>query len=80
MEKAPIRTALITARNFSTFERVIRTFEAWNVRVDEAFFLGGVEKSKVVRSFNADIFFDDQDVHLDSVSRKTPSAKVPYQK
>jgi len=78
MEKAPIRTALITARNFSTFERVIRTFEAWNVRVDEAFFLGGVEKSEVVRSFNADIFFDDQDVHLDSVSRKTPSAKVPY--
>ena len=78
MEKAPIRTALITARNFSTFERVIRTFEAWNVRVDEAFFLGGVEKGEVVRSFNADIFFDDQDVHLDSVSRKTPSAKVPY--
>jgi 5'-nucleotidase len=78
MEKAPIRTALITARNFSTFERVIRTFEAWNVRVDEAFFLGGVEKGEVVKSFNADIFFDDQDVHLDSVSRKTPSAKVPY--
>jgi len=80
MEKAPIRTALITARNFSTFERVIRTFEAWNVRVDEAFFLGGVEKGAVVKSFNADIFFDDQDVHLESVSHKTPSAKVPYKK
>jgi len=78
LEKSPIRTALITARNFSTFERVIRTFEAWNVRVDEAFFLGGVEKGKVVRSFGADIFFDDQDVHLKNVSNKTPSAKVPY--
>ena len=78
MEEAPIRTSLITARNFVTFERVIRTFEAWGVRVDEAFFLGGVEKSKIVKAFEADIFFDDQDVHLESVSQKTPSAKVPY--
>ena len=80
MEEAPLRTSLITARNFVTFERVIRTFEAWNVRVDEAFFLGGVEKSKVVKAFDADIFFDDQDVHLESVSQKTPSAKVPYKR
>lgn len=80
MEEAPIRTSLITARNFVTFERVIRTFEAWNVRVDEAFFLGGVEKSEVVKAFSADIFFDDQDVHLSGVSCKTPSAKVPYRK
>lgn len=78
MEESPIRTALITARNFTTFERVIRTFEAWNVRVDEAFFLGGVEKSEIVKSFDADIFFDDQDIHLDIVSKKTPSAKVLY--
>ena len=80
MEEAPIKTALITARNFSTFERVIRTFDAWNVRVDEAFFLGGVEKKRVVKAFNADIFFDDQDVHLDETSKKTPSAKVPYRR
>lgn len=80
MEQAPIKTALITARDFSTFERVIRTFDAWDVRVDEAFFLGGVEKRRVVRSFDADIFFDDQDVHLDKTVKCTPSAKVPYVK
>ena len=77
MEKSPIRTSLITARDFATFERVIRTFDAWNVRVDEAFFLGGVEKKSVVKSFKADIFFDDQDIHLEKTSQKTPSAKVP---
>jgi 5'-nucleotidase len=80
MERAPITTALITARNFSTFERVIRTFDAWGVRVDEAFFLGGVEKRRVVEAFGADIFFDDQDVHLKGTSRRTPSAKVPYRR
>lgn len=78
MEKAPIRTSLITARDFATFERVIRTFDAWNVRVDEAFFLGGVEKRRIVKSFKADIFFDDQDVHLNKTSKETPSGKVPY--
>jgi 5'-nucleotidase len=80
MEQAPIKTSLITARNFSTFERVIRTFDAWGVRVDEAFFLGGIEKRRVVKSFKADIFFDDQDVHLNKTSKKTPSAKVPYRR
>ncbi|MCB4745359.1 MAG: 5'-nucleotidase [Sulfurovum sp.] len=78
MEQAPIKTSLITARNFSTFKRVIRTFDAWSVHIDEAFFLGGIEKHRVIKSFKADIFFDDQDVHLEKTSYKTPSAKVPY--
>ncbi len=78
MEQSPIRTALITARNYSTHERVLGTLEAWGVRVDEAFFQGGVEKYEVIRAFGADIFFDDQDAHLIPASEVTPSAKVPY--
>ena len=77
-EKTPIRTALITARNSPAHERVIRTLSQWGVRLDEAFFLGGVEKYEVVKAFGADIFFDDQDLHLESTSKVTPSAKVLY--
>lgn len=77
-EQTPIRTALITARNSPAHERVIRTLGAWNVRLDEAFFLGGVDKYEVVEAFGADIFFDDQDVHLKETSKTSPSAKVPY--
>lgn len=77
-EQTPIRTALITARNSPAHERVIRTLSDWNVRLDEAFFLGGVDKYEVVKAFGADIFFDDQDVHLESTSKQTPSAKVLY--
>ena len=40
----PIRTALVTARNAPAHERVIRTLRAWDVRIDEAFFLGGIQK------------------------------------
>jgi 5'-nucleotidase len=79
-EQTPIRTALITARNSPAHERVIRTLAQWNVRLDEAFFLGGVDKYEVVKAFGADIFFDDQDVHLESTSKIAPSAKVPYKK
>ena len=77
-EKTPIRTALITARNSPAHERVIRTLSQWGVRLDEAFFLGGVDKYEVVKAFGADIFFDDQDVHLETTSKQTPSAKVLY--
>jgi 5'-nucleotidase len=78
MESSPIRTALVTARNFSTHERVLGTLEGWGVRVDEAFFQGGVQKYEVIKAFGADIFFDDQDAHLKHASKETPSAKVPY--
>ena len=80
MEDSPIRTALVTARNFSTSERVLGTLSGWGVRVDEAFFQGGVQKYEVIKAFGADIFFDDQDSHLKDTSKVTPSAKVPYKK
>ena len=77
-EQVPIRTALVTARNAPAHERVIRTLRAWNVRIDEVFFLGGIEKSKVLKAFGAHIFFDDQKIHTDSASIMVPSARVPY--
>ncbi len=79
-EESPIRTALVTARCAPAHERVIRTLRAWNVRIDEAFFLGGVEKWKVLKAFGAHIFFDDQKVHTDPASKVVPSARVPYQR
>ena len=77
-EKVPIRTALVTARNAPAHERVVRTLRAWNVRIDEVFFLGGIEKSEVLKAFGANIFFDDQTVHTDPASKMVPSARVPY--
>jgi len=79
VEYSPIRIAIVTARNAPAEMRVIKTLRAWNVYVDEIFFLGGVEKSKILRAFKAHIFFDDQDIHLDKTSNYIPSGKVPYQ-
>lgn len=77
-ESAPIRTALVTARSAPAHERAIKTLRSWGVRVDEAFFLGGVSKTEVLRAFGAHIFFDDQRTHADPASAAVPSALVPY--
>jgi len=75
-KESPIRTALVTARSAPSHERVIKTLNLWDVRIDEAFFLGGSEKYEILEAFGADIFFDDQDVHLDLSCSVVPSAKV----
>ena len=77
---SPIRTALVTARNAPAHERVIRTLRAWNVRIDEAFFLGGKVKKDILIAFGAHIFFDDQKVHLDKTAQVIPSVRVPIKK
>lgn len=79
-ENCPIRTALVTSRSAPAHERVIRTMRAWNVRVDEAFFLGGLEKKAVLKAFGAQIFFDDQWIHTGTAAEVVPSARVPYLK
>lgn len=78
VEYSPIRIAIVTARNSPSEMRVIKTLRHWGVYVDEAFFLGGVEKSNILKAFKAHIFFDDQDVHLQTSSLVVPSGKVLY--
>ena len=77
-ERGPIRTALVTSRSAPAHERAIRTLRNWDVRVDEAFFLGGVSKTDILASFGAHIFFDDQHVHAAPAASVVPSAVVPY--
>ena len=78
VEYSPVRLSIVTARNSPADIRVIKTFRKWGVYVDEAFFLGGVEKTKVLAAFKPHIFFEDQDVHLNPAAELVPSAKVPY--
>ena len=74
----PVRIAIVTARSAPAEMRVINTLRHWGVYVNEIFFLGGMQKTKVVKAFRAHIFFDDQDLHLDPAARHVPSGRVPY--
>ena len=73
-----LRIAIITARNNPAHKRVILTLRQWGVNIDEAFFLGGVEKKEILKAFNAHIFFDDQEAHVKPASTQIPSGRVPY--
>ncbi|MFJ7565384.1 5'-nucleotidase [Herminiimonas sp. NPDC097707] len=73
----PIRTALVTARSSPAHERVIRTLRAWDVTIDETFFMGGVAKSDVLAAFKPHMFFDDQAGHCDRASPLVQTGRVP---
>ena len=71
-----IRTALVTARSAPAHERAIRTLMDWNIEVDEAMFLGGLDKGEFLREFEPDFFFDDQTGHVHSASQHVPAGHV----
>lgn len=77
IESSPIRTALVTARGAPAHERVIKTLRDWNIRIDEALFLGGLSKAEFLDSFEADIFFDDNTNHCESASEHVATGHVP---
>lgn len=76
-ENNPIRTALVTARSAPSHKRVIHTMRQWGIRIDESFFLGGLDKGIFLKEFGADIFFDDQHKHCQSASQYVPTGHVP---
>jgi len=75
---SPIRTALITARGAPAHERVIKTLRSWGIRLDEVLFLAGKDKGAFLKSFGADIFFDDQMRHCGSAAEFVATGHVPY--
>ncbi|GJH07413.1 5'-nucleotidase [Caballeronia novacaledonica] len=71
-----IRTALVTARSAPAHERAIRTLMAWDIEIDEAMFLGGLDKGEFLREFEPDFFFDDQIRHCESARVVTATGHV----
>ncbi len=78
IKDSPIRTALVTARSAPAHERAIRTLRAWDVRIDEALFLGGLDKAPFLKTFGADIFFDDQRRYCEGAAGLVATGHVPH--
>jgi 5'-nucleotidase len=73
-----LRTALVTARSAPAHERAVRTLKEWNVAVDEAMFLGGLDKGAFLKAFEPDFYFDDQRGHVDSARAHVAAGHVPF--
>lgn len=78
VENRPFRLALVTARGGTACERVIRTLRAWEVFLDETYFLDGLKKDRILRALKPHMFFDDQHKHVEPASKVVPSGRVPY--
>ena len=75
--KRIIKTSIVTARNAPSHERMINTLKSWGVDIDEAFFLGGIDKSRVLDIMHPHIFFDDQMGHLENLTN-IPAVHIPF--
>ena len=73
-----LRTALVTARSAPAHERAVRTLMEWNISVDEAMFLGGLDKGAFLKAFEPDFYFDDQRGHIDSARLHVAAGHVPF--
>lgn len=73
-----LRVSIVTARNAPSHERALNTLKSWGVMVNDGFFLGGIEKKKVLQILRPHIFFDDQKGHLDGASQVAPSVHIPF--
>lgn len=76
--KKILRIAIITARNAPSHERVVITLKSWGVSADESFFLGRMEKSRILTILKPHMFFDDQRSHLQSPVGDIPMVHVPF--
>ncbi len=56
-EKVPVRTALISSFGSPELPRVIFSLRAWEVRLDEAFYIEESEKDDILKAFGADVSF-----------------------
>ncbi|NEG95260.1 5'-nucleotidase [Bifidobacterium sp. SMB2] len=76
--KPSLRVYLMTARSAPAHERAIRTLEEKGLTVDEAFFLGGLNKTPFLNEVQPHIFFDDQLANLENPALRIPAVHIPF--
>lgn len=76
--KKIINLSIITARNAPSHERFVTTLKNWGLTVNTTFFMGGVDKSRVLKILKPHIYFDDQESHLDKSLIDIPLVHIPF--
>ncbi len=72
-----LKVAIITSRNAPAHRRVVTSLRAWGITIDQTFFLGGMDKSRILDIFRPHIFFDDEKLHLDGATAVAPCVHIP---
>ncbi|WP_372756031.1 5'-nucleotidase [Labilibaculum sp.] len=72
-----LKVSIVTARNAPSHERMINTLKDWEINVDNAFFLGGIDKGRILKVLRPHMFFDDQKTHLNQIDN-IPMVHIPF--
>ena len=59
-------------------KRLVTTLRSWGIEIDETFFLGGMDKNRILSEFKPHLFFDDQIGHAGLAAGAIPSVHVPF--
>jgi len=70
--------SLVTARGAPAHERAVNSLTSWGVEVNDAFFLGGLDKGDILLELQPHIFFDDQLKNLTPVAGSLASVHIPF--
>lgn len=73
-----LRISIVTSRSAPSHERLVTTLRTWGVSADETFFLGGIDKKRILEVMKPQIYFDDQLSHLKSAAGSIPSVHIPF--
>jgi 5'-nucleotidase len=69
---------IITARNAIAGIRVMKTLDAWGISVDDAFYMGGHDKTPVLSAYHPHLFLDDSPRNIQSARTTVTSVHVPF--
>jgi len=73
-----LKISIVTARNAPAHERVITTLKKLGISPDHIFFLGGMDKNRILDVLKPHIFFDDQLSHLQPSDKNIPMVHIPF--
>ena len=69
---------IITARNARAGIRVTKTLDSWGISVDDAFYMGGHDKTPVLSAYHPHLFLDDSPRNIESARTTVTSVHVPF--
>ncbi|MDO6621084.1 5'-nucleotidase [Shewanella sp. 6_MG-2023] len=72
-----VQWSLLTARSGRALFRAIKTIEHWQLEPAHMFFMSGGDKSTVLKSLDAHIFFDDKHEHCQAAKPYAIAVHVP---
>ena len=73
-----MKISIVTMRSALSGTRVMNTLDSWGVKVDEAFYMGGHDKTPILATYHPHLFLDDNPNNIAAARSSVMSVHVPF--